>query len=308
MATIAVVGVSGKMGRLLSAALLSHPNVQVHGICRNPSKIASDLSSNPNFKAFEASSDDSAALRRGLAGTSACICAYLGDNNLMVDGQKTLIDACIEEKVPRYIASDWSLDFRGLEMGQHPAKDPMKIIQAYLEEKEAEGKIKGVHIINGCFMEVFWAPFVGFVNAKQGKFWYWGTGDEPIELTRYEDAANYTAEVALDPAANGFLNVVGDKKSIKEIAAVFKERYGGEPTLEKKGSLDDLYNTMIPVFKKDPQNIYSWMGMFYQYYMLNGSTLARSHDNDRYPSFKAQNIEMFLKNHSQKEIEKSSFF
>jgi len=52
--------------------------------------------------------------------------------------------------------------------------------------------------------------------------------------------------------------VIGDKKSTKEIAAIFKERYGGEPTLEKKGSLDDLYNTMIPAFKKNPQNIYSW--------------------------------------------------
>jgi len=124
----------------------------------------------------------------------------------MLDGQKTLIDACIEEKVPRYIASDWSLDFRGLKLGDHPSKDPMKLVQAYLEEKESEGKIKGVHILNGAFMEVIWAPFGGRVNVKDDSFSYYGTGDEKIEMTTYEDAANFTAEVALDPTANGFLN------------------------------------------------------------------------------------------------------
>ena len=32
----------------------------------------------------------------------------------MVDGQKTLIDCCIEAGVPRYVASDWCLDYRDL--------------------------------------------------------------------------------------------------------------------------------------------------------------------------------------------------
>lgn len=123
----------------------------------------------------------------------------------MIDGQKTLIDACIAEGVPRYIASDWSLDFRGLALGDHPSKDPMKHVQAYLEEKESEGKIKGVHILNGGFMEVIWAKFLGLVDADKGEFRYYGTGDEKLEMTTMEDAANFTAEVAVDSNGNGFL-------------------------------------------------------------------------------------------------------
>lgn len=124
----------------------------------------------------------------------------------MIDGQKTLIDACIAENVPRYIASDFSLDFRKLKFGDHPSKDPMKYVQAYLDEKEKEGKIKGVHVLNGAFMEVVMAPFLGWVDAKEGVFRYFGTGDEILDMTTMEDAAAFTAEVAVDSNANGFLN------------------------------------------------------------------------------------------------------
>ena len=124
----------------------------------------------------------------------------------MIEGQKTLIDACIAENVSRYIASDWSLDFRGLKLGDHPTKDPMKHVQAYLEEREKEGKIKGVHVLNGAFTEIMWAPFLGVVDAKGGVFTYWGTGDEKFEMTTYADAAAFTAEVVADPNAVGFIN------------------------------------------------------------------------------------------------------
>jgi nucleoside-diphosphate-sugar epimerase len=204
---IAIAGFTGKMARLITNSLLTrHHNIQIHGLCRSPSKVDTKLLSNPNIKVFEADSTDAAALRRGLAGTSVCICCYLGSKDLMIDGQKTLIDACIAENVPRYIASDWSLDFRGLKIGDHPNKDPMKHVQAYLEEKEAAGKIQGVHVLNGAFTEVMWAPLLGVADAKEGVFRYFGTGDEKYDMTTYADAAAFTAEVAADPTAIGFIN------------------------------------------------------------------------------------------------------
>lgn len=203
---IAIAGFTGKMARLITKYLVAnHPNIEIHGICRSPEKLDAATLSNPKVKVFQASSTDVSALRKGLANTSVCICCYLGDNKLMLDGQKTLIDACIDEKVPRYIASDWSLDYRGLKFGEHPLKDPMKHVRAYLEEKKKEDKIKGVHILNGAFMEIIWASW-SWAKAKEGIFEYYGSGDEKLNVTTYEDAANFTAEVALDPTATGFLN------------------------------------------------------------------------------------------------------
>lgn len=204
--TVAIAGFTGKMARLITMYLLeNHSSVKIHGICRSIDKVPAILRSNPNITLFQTTSTDIPGLRLALTGTSVCICAYLGDDTLMIDGQKTLIDACIAEDVPRYVASDWSLDFRGLEFGDHPAKDPMKYVQKYLEEKESEGKIKGVHVLNGAFMQVVWASFLGYVDTEKGIFRYFGTGDEKLEVTTYEDAAAFTAEVAVDPNANGFL-------------------------------------------------------------------------------------------------------
>lgn len=167
--TIAIAGFTGKMARLITTFLLkNHSNVKIHGICRSIDKVAANLRSHPNITLFHATSSDIPGLRRALASASVCICAYLGDDTLMIDGQKTLIDACIAEGVPRYIASDWSLDFRGLEFGDHPSKDPMKYVQEYLEEKESERKIKGVHVLNGAFMQVVWASFWAMLIPRRG--------------------------------------------------------------------------------------------------------------------------------------------
>ncbi len=118
----------------------------------------------------------------------------------MIEGQKMLIDACVEEKVPRYIASDYTLDYDQLEFGDLPSKDPMKHLVKYLEDKP----IKGVHIMIGAFIEVFW-HYLGMWDAKNYELKYWGTGDEKWEFSTYGNTAQWIAAVALDPKANGVL-------------------------------------------------------------------------------------------------------
>lgn len=204
---VVIAGLTGKLGRSIASNLLrNHPEIKIHGIVRSLDKVDQAIRQSPKVALFQAGAFDNEALRRGLKNASVCICCYLGDNDLMTDGQKSLIDACIDEKVARYIASDWSMDYRGLEFGQHPLKDPMKHIQAYLEEKEGLDQIKGVHVLNGGFMDIILAPFVGFLLPELNTFNYWGTGDEQIDLTTYDDAATFTAEVAADSSAAGFLN------------------------------------------------------------------------------------------------------
>jgi len=306
---IAIAGFTGKLARLITASLLhDHPNVQIHGICRSPNKVDKSILSNPNVKVFEASSTDTTALRHALAGTDVCICCYLGDNSLMIDGQKTLIDTCIAEGVDRYIASDWSLDFSKLQLGDHPAKDPMKHVQAYLEQKEKVSNIKAVHILNGAFTEVIWAPFIGLIDAEKGIFRYFGTGDEPLEMTTLQDAASFTAEVAVDPNAVGFLNFLGDRNSIKDLATAYQEAYGVAPQLQQMGSLQELHDTMTQIFKEQSGNPFAWMGNYYQYYMANGSTNLDNLDNDRYPSVKPTSVETFLKEYTKDSVGKSAFF
>ena len=123
----------------------------------------------------------------------------------MVDGQKVLIDACIAENVPRYMASDFSFDFRGLSMGEFPFKDCQLKIRDYLQKQEDAGSIQAVHVLNGGFHEAALSAYMGMLNPESKKVCYWGTGDETWEITSMENTADFTAEVASDPNAVGVL-------------------------------------------------------------------------------------------------------
>ena len=194
------------MGQLITSYFVTnYPAVRINAIVRNASKVPTKIGTNSNIIIFEADSSDKAAVTKALKGSQVCICCYLGDNILMTEGQKLLIDACIEAGVPRYIASDWSADYRTVALGEVPMKDPMKIIYAYLQEKQAgESAIRGVHILNGAFTEVILANV--FADEAHTKVRYFGSGDVGIDATTMPNAAAWTAEVAMDPSAAGVIN------------------------------------------------------------------------------------------------------
>lgn len=118
----------------------------------------------------------------------------------MVDGQKKLIDACEEAGVKRYIASDWALDYTKLQLGELFPEDPMIHMKAYIETKKV---VKGVHILIGGFMEPVMSPFFQIWDPQSRSLRYWGEGVEPMEVTSYANAAEFTATVAVDAEAVG---------------------------------------------------------------------------------------------------------
>ncbi len=199
--TIGVAGITGQLGSKVVQSLLSHPSSpQVRGFCRDQSKLHDSLRSNPRLTVVEGSGNDLEAARSAVRGCSAVICCYLGSNELMIDGQKVLIDACVAENVGRYFASDYTLDYTRLQPTDIPAKEPMFRVNEYLESKP----IQGVNVLIGAFIETWWT-FLGFWRPKEYKLTYWGTGDEKWEMTTYDDTAKYLAEAALDPSAKGTL-------------------------------------------------------------------------------------------------------
>ncbi|TGO85685.1 hypothetical protein BPOR_0373g00040 [Botrytis porri] len=307
--TIAIAGFTGRMARLITNFILQdHPDAIIHGICRSASKVDANVRLNPRVRLFEASSTDISTIRAALAGTAVCICCYLGDSKLMVDGQKILIDACIAENVPSYIASDYTFDYRTLKLGDYPAKDPSIHIHQYLQEKEETENIRGVHVLNGAFMEFIWSPLLGFVNAAEGKFRYYGTGDEQLEMTAMKDAEKFVAAVSMDPKAVGAVKYRGDSKSIKELAYLYQETFRVEPSIQGLGSLQDLHGNMTFVFKENPRNGFSWIGLYGQYWMSNGQTLLGDTDNGRFPEVVPTTVEEFLKGHTKESLGKSTQF
>ncbi|KAE8155072.1 nmrA-like family protein [Aspergillus avenaceus] len=288
---VGIAGITGKFARRLATHLLQKENVSIRGYCRNASKVPDAIKSSSKVTLIEGDAFNQDAVRSFVQGCDVVVCCYLGDDKLMVDGQKTLIDACEELNVPRYIASDWALDYTKLELGQLFPKDPMIHVKAYLETK----KVAGVHVLIGGFMEPVLSPFFNILNPQTGTFRFWGEGDEVMEGTTYDDAAKFTAAVAVDPEAKGILKFVGGRATIREVAQSYENVYGVKATLERRGSLDDLFKTIHRMREEDPSNIYAYMSLLFYYYWVNGQTFVGPElDNARYPEVAPVNWEGYM--------------
>ncbi|KAK0744622.1 hypothetical protein B0T21DRAFT_399048 [Apiosordaria backusii] len=293
-------GITGRLARLITHHLLqSDPTLTIKGYCRDLSKtsssslLASSLSDNTsknNISITAGDPYDSTQLRHFVRGCDVVICTYLGDHRLMTEGQKLLIDACEQEGVRRYVASDWTLDYDKLEYGQHPQKDAQKVVKGYLGE---EGRrVKGVHILIGIFYETFWSDYFGiFRHGEDGEegFRYWGTGEEVWEGISYDDAAKYTAAVVLDEEAVGVLSFLGDRKSMKQLVAEFAEVYGVDPTTKCLGTVEELQIQMKATREREPGNIFAWLA--------EQTYVPSELDNARYPNVKPATFKEFLETH-----------
>lgn len=257
--TVGIAGITGKFSRLVLKNLLqSHPEARIRGFCRNAAKFPDHLRSSDRITIIQGDAMSLDDCRKFVRGSDVIICGYLGDNDFMINAQKILIDACDLEAIPRYIASDYCLDFTKLELGQHPAKDPMKLVKSHLESKST---VHGVHVLIGAFMETFWSAYFGVFDPATLTFSYWGEGDEVWESTTYGTAAEYVAAVAADPQAVGMQHFLGDRKSIRQIADEFAEVYDRKPQLVRLGSKDELYQKMHDIYDKDPGNIYAYLAL-----------------------------------------------
>lgn len=200
--TVGVAGISGKFARNLVSCLLTYPDARIKGLCRTASKVDASISSSPHVSLVQGDAFDTAALHALVRTCDVVVCCYLGDDRVMTEGQKALVDACEAENVPRYVASDWSLDYTKVALGELPPKDPMKRVKAYLEA--GDKSVAGVHVLAGGFMEVLLRPMF-FHHPQRPTFKYWGDGDEVFEASTYLNAAEFTAAVCMDPSARGVL-------------------------------------------------------------------------------------------------------
>ena len=204
---VAIAGFNSKLAGLITAHLLQHPNIHIHGLCRDAAKVSETTRDHPRvtLAAFDAFSVSS--VRVGVAGCHTAICCYGPAGDIMLQGQKILIDACIAEGVARYIAGDFTWDFRGIPPGLVPLKEFTKEVAAYLEEKK--GQIKAVHLLTGALFEAV-LTLPGFLwywdeEKKEGSVKSWGAGDEVWEFSSYDDAARWTVEIVLDEKVEGYI-------------------------------------------------------------------------------------------------------
>jgi len=224
---------------------------------------------------------DPAEIARACVGASCVVSALSGLRPVIVGAQRRLLDGTVAAGVPRFIPSDFSIDFTRLPEGSNRNLDLRREFGRRLDA----APIRATTIFNGAFADMLGGQ-MPIVIGKIHRVVYWGDADTKMDFTTKDDTAAFTARAAADPDTPRYLHVAGTKASARELVADAEAATGGQFKLLRAGSLGMLAG-LIKLTRRlapQPEAIYSpWQGMQYLHNMMSGSAKAPKLDNDRYP-------------------------
>ena len=235
-----------------------------------------------------------AEIVRACKGASCVVSTLLGLEGILIDAQGALLDAAVEAGVPRFIPSDYAMDFTKIKPGLNRNFD----LHRRFRERLERAPIRSTAVLNGAFMNLLTgeAPLVLF---KIRRVLYWGSEpNQPLDFTTIDDTAAYTAEVALDPDAPSILRIAGEQITAAGLAEAASSVSGTPFRLLRGGSLGRLRRISDIVRALTPPSdapFPVWQGMQYLYCMFEGSGMLTPLDNRRYPDLSWTGVRTVLK-------------
>jgi len=296
---VVVVGATGSLGGRIVKALLKR-GAKVRAIVRHssaPEKVKELQRAGAEVVAVDFNNFQE--LTGACSGGKCLISALSGLRDVIVDLQTLLLDAAIKAGVPRFIPSDFSIDYTKIPPGTNRNLDLRREFMARLDERVKKAEISATSILNGMFMDllVHRAPIILF---KLKRVVYWGNPDQLLDFTTIDDTAEFTANVALDPFTPRFLRIAGDQLSARQLAEVVSQVTGEKFRLLRAGSLktlEVLIKVMRAIFPQRNELYPIWQGMQYLHNMFSGQGKLYPLDNDRYPDMRWTKVREFLEAH-----------
>ncbi len=217
-------------------------------------------------------------------GARCVVSALAGLADVIIDAQSVLLDAAVAANVPRFIPSDYALDFTKTIPGGNRNLDQRRAFHARLDA----APIAATSILCGMFADLLvgQAPFV---IKPIRRVLYFENANQPMDFTTMDDAASFTAAAALDETTPRFLRIAGDEKTAAELATIASELSGKRFGLLRGGSLKRLDRIIAIAKRVHPARgeVYPpWQGMQYMRDMYSGLGKLAPLDNDRYPGMR----------------------
>lgn len=280
-AVIAVAGATGDLGGRITRALRER-GARVTALVRPgtaPARLDPLRALGVTIASVDLSS--TAEVAAACAGASCVVSALAGLRDVIVDAQTVLLEGALEASVPRFIPSDFSIDFTKFPAGQNRNLDLRREFHQRLDRAE----IAATTIFNGAFADMLPTGQMPVFLFKLRRVLYWGSADQRMDFTTKDDTAAFTASAALDASTPRFLRIAGDQRSARELAAVAREVTGRRFRLLRPGGLG-LLGLLIKVARTiapgDEQLYPAWQGMQYMHNMLGGRAKLAPLDNHRY--------------------------
>jgi nucleoside-diphosphate-sugar epimerase len=281
---IVLAGATGNLGGRIARSILKR-GAEVRAIVRHgsdPEKV--EELRKQGAAITEVDFNSISELSEACLGGSCVISALSGLRDVIVETQTLLLDAAVKAGVPRFIPSDYAIDFTKLPPGTNRNLD----LRREFHERLDNAPIAATSILNGMFTDLLTgeAPFILF---KFKRVVYWEDANQEMDFTTMDDAAEYTAAASLDSSTPRFLRIAGDQISARGLMEVVSEVTGENFRLFHPGGLRRLGMiikvTRAVLFKSNA--LYPpWQGMQYMHNMFSGSAKLDPLDNDRYPGMR----------------------
>ena len=294
-ATIVVAGASGDLGGRITRALLER-GAKVRALVRHSS--APDKVQGLRELGAEIARVDLCSATEALPacdGAACVVSALAGLRDVILEAQTLLLYAAVTAGVPRFIPSDYSIDFTKCRAGENRNLDLRREFHTRLDK----APVSATTVFNGAFAELLTGQ-MPMISFKLRRVLYWGDGDQRLDFTTMDDAAAFTASAALDPSTPRFLRIAGDQLSARELAAVVGEVTGEPFRPLRVGSLRMLaaLAKVAHVVAPGGDELYpAWQGMQYTCNMFEGRAKLQPLDNDRYPGMHWTTVRDVLRAH-----------
>ena len=232
------------------------------------------------------------ALTKACAGADCVVSALSGLRPVIVDLQKRLLAAAVAAGVPRFIPSDYCIDYTRLPNGSNRNLD----LRREFNQRLDQAPIQATSILNGMFTDLLTgqAPVVLFGPKR---VLYYGDADQPLDFTTTANTAEFTAAAALDPTTPRYLRVAGEVASIRDLQEAASAATGAPFKLFRVGGLWVL-SALISVTKTlmpTSDDVFPpWQGMQYLHNMFGGLPKLAPLDNARYPDIRWTSVREVL--------------
>ncbi len=280
MIKIVLAGATGDLGHRIGAALIRR-GAAVSALLRrgaSPDRLATVRSI--GAISVEVDFEDAASLRQACLGADCVVSALNGLEPTIIGVQGQLLDAAVAAGVPRFMPSDFSLDFTRTRPGDNRNMD---LRRAFMARVDA-APIRATSILNGAFGELL-AGEAPIVLHKPRRILCWGDPDQPLDFTTKADVADYAADAALDADAPRILRIAGDVVSPRDLAALMTRLEGRRWRTLRPGGLGLLGGLIRITRTLSPASdapFPAWQGMQYIRDMSSGRGKLSPLDNDRY--------------------------
>nr|WP_305367348.1 NmrA family NAD(P)-binding protein [Xanthomonas campestris] len=276
---IVVAGATGDLGYRIVAALKDQGAAVVALVRHGAGQSRVTALEGRGVQVRRVQFDDAERLRDAIMGADCVVCALNGLEEVMLGQQGKLLRAAVSAGVPRFIPSDFSLDYTKTRPGDNRNLDLRRRFRDQLDATP----ISATSVLCGGFLELLEGSARLVVPGR--RVLHFGDANQKLDFTAKDDVASYTAAAALDPQSPRDLRIAGNSISPHDIAHLLTELTGERYRMLRPGGLGTMSAIIRVVRALTPTSddpFPPWQGMQYLRDMMSGRGKLIPLDNDRY--------------------------